>query len=428
MEKVKTLSPLPQWLQEPSTKKLLTVFQKTNATLRFVGGCVRNTLLGHVVDDVDIAIDIPPQEVLKILENQGIKCLEHGIAYGSVTAVFKDRAFEITTLRADVETYGRHATVEFIDDWTQDAQRRDFTVNALYLDADGGLYDPTGKGIADLEMGKIRFIGKPLDRIDEDALRILRFFRFYAHYGSAHPIEAIGYSACVAKATLIRNLSKERITKELLKLLKAPQAAHTWELMLKGGILSQIFPWIQKTLHGVILQTVLEDIERSVAVQASPLARLILLLDTDNAIVRRLAEVLALSSQQLKSLNLYTFFQNEFPVRVDKSKLCTWLYYYKSDPTIDLCLLNAAWRGKKGEKVNKSFCDELGQQIEFCHKWKQPKFPLNGDDLIQLGFQPGAALGHRLRHLEKWWIEKDFHPTREDLLFQAVQDQPLELV
>lgn len=428
MEKVKSLSPLPQWLHETSTEKLLTIFQKANATLRFVGGCVRDTLLGCAVDDVDIAIDIPPQEVLKILENHGIKCLEHGIAYGSVTAVFKDRSFEITTLRADIETDGRHTTVEFIDDWHQDALRRDFTVNALYLDPDGGLYDPTGKGLADLEMGKIRFIGKPLDRIDEDALRILRFFRFYAHYGSLHPVDSVSYSACVAKATLIRKLSKERITKELLKLLTARHVAHTWELMLKGGILSQIFPWIQKTLHGVLLQTALEDIENSIAVQASPLARFVLLLQADNTIVRRLSEVSALSSQQLKSLNLYTFFQNAFPMRVDKNKLHTWLYYYKSESTIDLCLLNAAMRAKKGEKVDKFFCDELGQQIELSHKWKQPKFPLNGDDLIRLGFQPGAALGHRLRHLEKWWIEKDFQPSKEDLLFQAVQDQPLELV
>ena len=188
----------PPWMDEPPVQALLAALARGRVGARFVGGCVRNSVLGRPVDDIDLAVDKPPQTVMRALEAADLRVVPTGLRHGTVTAIVKGRPFELTTLRRDVETDGRRAIVAFTDDWRADAERRDFTFNALYADPDGTLYDPF-EGRADLAAGRVRFIGNPDQRIAEDRLRVMRFFRFHAWYGQP-PIDGTGYQACARNA------------------------------------------------------------------------------------------------------------------------------------------------------------------------------------------------------------------------------------
>src|SRR5665213_1315156 len=226
------------WMSEAATRAVMAALGDGNA--RFVGGCVRDALLGRPVLDIDIATKLPPDEVTRRLEAAGIRAVPTGLAHGTVTAVLKPRHFEITTLRRDVETFGRHARVAFTDDWAEDAGRRDFTMNALYLGADGAVFDPIG-GLADLRTGYVRFVGDAGRRIDEDVLRLLRFYRFYAHYGKGEADEA-ARDAARERAPLLPSLSAERVAAEMLKLLAAPDPLPVLALMREDGVLAQMLP------------------------------------------------------------------------------------------------------------------------------------------------------------------------------------------
>src|SRR3984957_17058565 len=210
----------PPWMDEPPVQALLAALASGGIAARFVGGCVRNWVSDRRVDDIDLAVDKPPETVMRALEAADLRVVPTGLKHGTVTAIVKGRVFELTTLRRDVETDGRRATVAFTDDWLEDAGRRDFTFNALYADPDGTLYDPFD-GRADLKAGRVRFIGDPDRRIEEDRLRVLRFFRFFAWYGKP-PIDRPGFEACRRHADALGALSGERVAKELLRLLAAP--------------------------------------------------------------------------------------------------------------------------------------------------------------------------------------------------------------
>ncbi|MCB1559266.1 MAG: CCA tRNA nucleotidyltransferase, partial [Alphaproteobacteria bacterium] len=201
------------------TRKIFRILGKDS--VRFVGGCVRNALLGEVIGDIDLATSLPPQNVTERLLKNGIKSIPTGIQHGTVTAVINGKSYEITTLRIDMDTDGRHASVTFSADWQEDAKRRDFTMNALYADMDGHVYDPLGSGISDLKQRKVKFVGDPYLRIKEDYLRILRFFRFHTQYGKGR-INAKGYRACLDLKDGLKSLSKERVTQELSKILLSP--------------------------------------------------------------------------------------------------------------------------------------------------------------------------------------------------------------
>src|SRR6202043_3407136 len=212
---------VPQpWMGEAATRAVLRALGAEGGAARFVGGCVRDALLGRAIGDIDIATPLAPEEVMRRLEAAAIKAVPTGIAHGTVTAVVPPRHFEITTLRRDVETFGRHARVAFTDDLAADAARRDFTMNALFLDADGNLFDPMG-GLPDLRAGRVRFVGNAETRIREDVLRLLRFYRFHAHYGSGEA-DTAARAACRDLAHLLPTLSGERVAAETLKLLAAP--------------------------------------------------------------------------------------------------------------------------------------------------------------------------------------------------------------
>ncbi|MDZ4362775.1 CCA tRNA nucleotidyltransferase, partial [Brevundimonas sp.] len=231
------------WLTDPATRAVMQALTAAGGPdcARFVGGCVRNALIERPVDDIDIATRLLPQDVMAALAEAGLRAVPTGLAHGTVTAVSGGKGFEITTLRRDVSTDGRNATVAFTDDWAEDAARRDFRLNALYADADGTVFDPTGQGVADALAGRIVFVGDPHTRIREDYLRILRFFRFMAWYGRGQP-DAAALTACADLASGMGRLSVERVSKELLKLLAAPDPVASVQAMAQAGVLAVILP------------------------------------------------------------------------------------------------------------------------------------------------------------------------------------------
>ncbi|HEX3701377.1 MAG TPA: CCA tRNA nucleotidyltransferase, partial [Phenylobacterium sp.] len=260
---------------------------------RFVGGCVRNCLTGHPVDDIDIATVLTPDRTTAALEAAGLKAVPTGIEHGTVTAVAGGRGFEITTLRRDVSTDGRRAVVAFTTDWEEDARRRDFTLNALYADREGTIFDLTGQGVADARAGRIVFVGDPEQRLREDYLRILRFFRFLAWYGKGAP-DAAALAACKALRSEVTTLAAERISKELVKLLAAEDPRGAVALMLETGVLELLLP------EPIDLERLnaLVEIETDQMFETEPVLRLAALLPDDQVTAARFAEALRLSNAE----------------------------------------------------------------------------------------------------------------------------------
>src|SRR5882762_3342726 len=276
----------------PPTLALLKALADARIKARFVGGCVRDALLRRPIADVDLATPARPEEVVAALEKARIKAVPTGIEHGTVTAVFNSpgphRHFEITTLRRDVETDGRRALVAFDADWAEDAARRDFTINAIYLDPDGTLHDPVG-GIADLEAHRVRFVGEPAQRIAEDVLRVLRYYRFEARFGTGTG-DPEARAACHAAAPLLPNLSAERVAQELLRLLAVPDPLPALRMMAEDGVLAAILPEATR----------LDRLQRLIALEPmpDPLCRLAALIEVDAAGAAALAERLRLSNEQ----------------------------------------------------------------------------------------------------------------------------------
>jgi poly(A) polymerase len=299
METSYRLEPQP-WMTQPETVAVMAALASAGGEARFVGGCVRDALLGRPVTDVDIATHEPPERVMNLLSRAGIKAVPTGIKHGTVTAVVGRKHFEITTLRRDVETYGRHARVEYTNDWAADAARRDFTMNALFCSIDGTVYDPFG-GLADLQARRVRFVGDAEARIREDVLRLLRFFRFYAHYG-APPPDAEALAACRKLAPLLPTLSGERVCGETLKLLRAADPAGVIALMREEGVLLQILPEATNIARLRALVTVEGITPRDLVTRADPIRRLAALLDGKEASALAVAQRLRFSNVEREHL------------------------------------------------------------------------------------------------------------------------------
>ena len=280
------------WLNEADAKAVMEALAAKGGTARFVGGCVRNALMGETVRDIDIATTETPESAKALLEAKGIKVVPTGIDHGTITAVTPTRHFEITTLRVDVATDGRRADVAFTGDWLADAQRRDFTMNALYCDADGTVHDPLG-GREDLKARRVRFIGDPHERIREDYLRILRFFRFHAFYGKGEP-EAAGLRACAEEREGLRQLSGERVRDELLKIASADEAGAAYRQMAAAGILAIVLPEASRLDR---FEKLVEIESQQLFREADPMLRLGAMLDLDEAGVAALAQRLRLSNK-----------------------------------------------------------------------------------------------------------------------------------
>ncbi len=373
---------LPMPMKDAPVQRLFAALGAAGVASRFVGGCVRNAVLGRAIDDIDVAVDKPPADVMRALEAAKIKAIPTGLRHGTVTAIADSRRFEITTLRRDVETDGRRAVVAFTDDWLTDAERRDFTFNALYAEPDGTLYDPFD-GRADLAAGKVRFIGDPDRRIAEDRLRVLRFFRFNAWYGRP-PIDGPGFDACRRNASTVSGLSAERVAKELLRTLEAAQAADALEAMAEAGALDHWLPEYDGTARLRAL------IEREGTPDA--LRRLAAVVETD-ADATAIGKRLKLSTQQ--ALRLQVMLAAEPVVgrhpRAEIYQLGTTLF-------VDRVLLLAP--------------DNWRALLALAQAWTPPDLPVGGADALTLGLTPGPRIGRLIAAVERWWIEHDFAPDR----------------
>ena len=371
----------PAWMDEPPVQALLAGLARGGIAARFVGGCVRDTVLGHPVKEIDIAVDKPPETVMRALEAADLRVVPTGLKHGTVTAIVKGRPFELTTLRRDVETDGRRAVVAFTDDWLEDAKRRDFTFNALYADPDGTIWDPFD-GRADLLAGRVRFIGDPDQRIAEDHLRILRFFRFYAWFGKP-PLDSAGFDACRRNAGSLSSLSAERVAKELLRLLAAPAPADALEAMAEAGALDHWLPEYAGTarLKALIAREDTLDPLRRLAAIVSPPA---------TAVAKRLK----LSTQQ--SLRLQLMLEPAVPGDLENRRAA--LYRLGTSLFIDRVLLEGP--------------DDWRAALALARRWTPPELPISGADALALGLKPGPQVGALLEAVERWWIAGDFSADR----------------
>lgn len=380
------------WLAAPETRAVVAALAAGGRAVRFVGGCVRDALLGRAVMDVDLATPEPPARVLALLAAANIKAVPTGVEHGTVTAVSGGRPFEITTLRRDVTTDGRRAVVAFTDDWSEDAARRDFTINALSADPDGTVHDPFG-GMTDLQAGRVRFVGDAETRIREDVLRILRFFRFHAHYGQGTP-DAAGLAACSKLAALLPTLSAERIAAELLKLLAASDAATTLALMRKTGILTPVVPEIENIPRLRALQDI------PVAEARDPLLRLAAVLPEDATVVAAVADRLRLSNEAKARLaGLADPPRKVWPAR-DARALRRALYRLGPLAGRDLALLT--WAGGDAALGRAAYAASA--------EWMPLQLPIRGQDALDLGVAPGPAVGQLIAAVEAWWEENDYRP------------------
>jgi poly(A) polymerase len=392
-----------------ATSAVIAALSAGGSEVRFVGGCVRDAVLGRPPGgDIDIATPDLPAQVISLLEAAGLKAVPTGIQHGTITAVAFHKPFEVTTLRRDVETYGRHAKVAFTDDWTADAARRDFTFNALSCSPAGRLYDPFG-GIADLKARRVRFVGRASDRIEEDVLRLLRFFRFYAHFG-APPPDGEALAAAEALAPLLPNLSGERIAAETLKLLSAADPASVMTLMRDHRVLIHFLPEAER----------LDRLARLVAVEArlglaadAP-RRLAAALDgaaAAHAVAARLRlsnalrdRLIGALSEPMPPLNLPGSHFTAAQCRALRYRLTAESYR-------DRCLI--AW-AEKAETV--AGAGDRWREVLAFADWAPPVFPIKGQDALDRGLAAGPELGRLMAELEQDWIANDFAGDREALL------------
>jgi poly(A) polymerase len=387
-------------MEAAGTQVVVRALEAGGQKARFVGGCVRDALLGRAIGDIDIATPEPPQRVIELLRKRRIKVVPTGIAHGTVTAVARAQLFEITTLRRDVETFGRHARVAFDAGWAEDAQRRDFTMNALFLDGTGAVFDTVG-GLEDLRAGRVRFVGDPEGRIREDVLRLLRFYRFHAHYGRG-PADAAARAACRKLAPLLPTLSAERVAAETTKLLKAPDPVPTLRLMAEDGVLPAALPELAR----------LDLLARLVAIETAPdpVRRLAALLPPDPSSAEAFAMRLRLSNKIRDRLVALAAPVEEVDLAADMHVQRRALYRLGPELYRDVALLAAAAAG--GERP-----DALLRLAE----GPVPVFPLRGQDLVAAGIPAGKEVGSLLEILHGWWEANDFVPDREACLARLAE-------
>ncbi|WP_108683098.1 CCA tRNA nucleotidyltransferase [Methyloceanibacter sp. wino2] len=390
------------WLARPETVRVFAALSGETGATRAVGGAVRNALLGLPVADVDFATTIHPEAVIARARKAGLKAIPTGLPHGTVTVVADGVSFEVTTLRRDVETFGRHATVAFTEDWAEDAARRDFTINALYAGADGTLFDPLG-GYPDLVAGRVRFIGDAVLRIKEDYLRILRFFRFNASFGWG-AFDAEGLSACVRERAGLRQLSAERVASELKRLLVAPRAYEAVYVLFAFGLLCDILGAVPRLSRFARL------IEIEAALDREPnailrLAALAIFIPED---AKRLARRFKLSNAERALLALAGVpFDEALPSEAAaKRKL------YRLGPENYASRMLLAWATSDAPATD----PDWRRAATLAERWEPPVFPLRGPDITALGPFSGPAIGEMLRAAEQCWIDGGFKEDRDGLL------------
>lgn len=387
------------WLAHQATSAVMDALEDAGGPdcARFVGGCVRDALLGLPVKDIDIATTLRPDQVMAALAAAGLKSVPTGVAHGTVTAISGGRPFEITTLRRDVETDGRHAVVAFTDSWEEDAARRDFRLNAIYADRRGRLFDPTGSGVADARAGAVVFVGDPGKRIGEDALRIVRFFRFLAWYGRRPPDEA-AISACQALAALVETISAERIGQEMLKLLAAPDPRSSVALMAKTGVLGRVAPRAENLARfdGLV------RIETEVLFSQDPVLRLAAMLADEPGATAGMAAALRLSNAQQTRLAAALGTEPRLYSWMSPRQTRQAVYRLGSQTFSDRVTLAWAASARPATAIQWRALLPIGQS------WTAPNLPLTGDEVAAAGVPYGPMIGAVLREVEAWWIDQDF--------------------
>lgn len=397
---MKTLN--ADWLTAEATQQVIAALEAARpGCARFVGGCVRNTIMARPVDDIDIATQLAPEDVLKALKAAGIRAIPTGIEHGTVTAIVDHQPFEITSLRRDVETDGRRAVVAFTEDWGEDAQRRDFRLNALYAAPNGEIFDPVGGGYEDAMAGRVIFIGDGDQRLREDYLRILRFFRFNAWYGAG--IDAEGLAACERQRGGLAKIAKERTWKEFKKLLAAEMPRAAVAAMSVSGVLDEVLPEHRGTdgLHD------LELTEQLTGVQPDSMLRLMALLPRSALAVQQTSQALRLSNDETARLTMWAADNLPDPVGMKSKELRATLYWHGKQAVVDRAMLAGA---------------DVRDLLAAVRMWRRPDFPINGDDALAAGLK-GRDIGEALSRVAKIWVESDFYLERDELLPLLVQHQ-----
>ncbi len=379
--------PVAEWRDRPGLRRIVAALSADGGAVKVVGGAVRDTLLGLAATDIDLATPLLPEEVTRRLETAGIKVIPTGIAHGTVTAIASGDHHEITTLRRDVETDGRRATIAFADDWRDDAARRDFTINALYADLDTGTIDDWFGGLADLKAGRVAFIGDAATRIAEDHLRILRFYRFAARFGRGE-LDAVSHVAVVTARQSLKSLSRERIADELLKILSLPDPRKIVGQMASDGMFEVLLPELDPAFVATLDRLVTN--EEAAAVSVAPLRRLSALLPADAATAEQVASRLRLSTRQRKYLAALGGHRADHgrPVRQLAHAIGV-------DGARDVHLLT-------GDAA--SAC----AAVEALSGWTVPAMPIKGGDIVARGIAVGPDVARILKAVEAEWVAEDF--------------------
>ena len=382
-----TALPAAEWLGRPGLRRIVAALAADGGAVKIVGGAVRDTLLGLPVTDIDLATPLLPQEVTRRLEAADLKVVPTGIAHGTVTAIASGDHHEITTLRRDVETDGRRATIAFADDWRDDAARRDFTINALYADPDTGAVDDWFGGLADLKAGRVAFIGDPATRIAEDHLRILRFYRFAARFGRGE-LDAVSHAAVVTARQSLKSLSRERIADELLKILSLPDPRAIVGQMAADGIFEVLLPERDTGFAAAFDRLVAN--EEAAGVTVVPLRRLSALLPADAAIAEQVASRLRLSTRQRKHLAA--------------------LGGRRADTVRPVRQLAHAIGVDAARDVHLLADDAASARtaVEALSGWTVPEMPFKGGDIVARGIAVGPEVARILKAVEAAWVAEDF--------------------
>lgn len=386
--KPKTTLSDARWISWPQTQDVMgALINDGQESALFVGGCVRNALLGMDVTDIDIATIYTPGIVKEKLAAKGIRAVDTGIEHGTITAIKDNKTFEITTLRKDIKTDGRHAVVAFTDDWAADAHRRDFTMNALFADINGQVFDPTGRGIDDLKKKRVVFVGDAHERIKEDFLRILRFFRFYGLYGAGEADES-ALAACKENAHGIKNLSKERIGQEFFKILTLNRAADILTLMFSCDVLKEM----TQAYNEASMQLL---VDRQCGFDCVDIYTRYLLLTDYNVEAGRDYMVFANKNKthMKKIMEARDFLKN-----INTKEIRASVYWHGNAATLQAYLLKTL-----------SSKDSLSPEVmDVARYWRAPEFPVTGEDLMAQGYVQGPELGSKLKAMERAWVENDF--------------------
>lgn len=384
------------WMRAPETVAVMEALTKNGGDARFAGGAVRNAFIGRAIEDIDIATPLLPAEVTKRLQAAGLGAVPTGIEHGTVTAIAGGKPFEITTLRRDVATDGRRAIVAFTTDWAEDAQRRDFTMNALYASAAGEVFDFTG-GLADLKAGRVRFVGDAVARIREDFLRILRLFRFHARYGKGE-LDAAALQAAAAERAGLAKLSGERIAKEMLRLFEAENPLPSLRIMAASAILTEIMPG---TLSMARLERLVK-IDADAFFTPDPLLRLAALLPDDPDAARALAARWKLSTAHRVRLEDLAGGREKIVSYLSIREVRKLLYRLGKQRFRDRVFLRWAEDQKESNAI------QWRALLAMADSWQRPAFPLTGREAMNAGVPEGPLVGRVLAEVEEWWVESDF--------------------